>query len=150
MPCLLPFPCSMHLMFGSTESRLSFLSSPFTTHTRGRSLMLMDSVYYSEVVKLILTFSTYLSQVAMWLEIFIIKHNQTYRQPCVVDARDKTRLFLNFFLEQTNLLRRLNLIPPLGRPIHLWKGTETIFHRRNKENESCTKIGRCSRIYEVS
>lgn len=32
---------------------------------------------------------------------FIIKQYiyQAYRQPCVVDARDKTRLFLDFFLE---------------------------------------------------
>jgi len=36
-------------------------------------------------------------QVAMWIEIFIIKQYQ--RSECVVDARDKTRLFLNSFLE---------------------------------------------------
>lgn len=31
-------------------------------------------------------------QVAFRLEIFNIKQNQTFRQPCVVDARDKTQI----------------------------------------------------------
>ena len=36
----------------------------------------------------------------MWLEILSLSNiYQAYRQPCVVDARDKTRLFLDFFLE---------------------------------------------------
>lgn len=148
----LPFTFSLQHAFDVRIHRVEIVVPVFAVYnTYARKVTHVNGLcLFLGVVKLILTFSTYLSQVAMWLEIFIIKHNQTYRQPCVVDARDKTRLFLNFFLEQTNLLRRLNVIPPLGRPIHLWKGTETIFHRRNKENESCTKIGRCSRIYEVS